>query len=902
MADPTKLYPYLYNPYSALLDGNMLPAFQAPIVGEEGTNKYRWLAQQPTNPVKPNAYTPPPKSDEPQKPTDWSSYIGAATAGVGLVSDMYNTANSYTENTFRAKPVGVPTSQEGLGWLSAQRMTPRRTAEDFGYQEMFKCGGKMGRKYGHGGYWPDMLGAGMTGASAGAMFSPAGAVVGGVLGLTTSLIGNEFRNAGAREQAALYNEQARQQEANRAYALGLGASQIGQDRVGTFMRDYVYADGGALRSVMDGGNGVTEIKSGGKHESNSLGGVPMGIASDGLPNLVEEGEVKWDKENYVFSNRLKPTKKILKENVLENSKWEGKTYAEIAKAIQTASEERENDPMARQTVDEMLGRLMSAQEETRMEKMMKEMQKMIAQMSPQELADLAQSVAPQQPMMAPQQPMQMPPQGVQMAPQQPMGIDPAMMGAEAPQEAEMMQEQPMMAYGGHIFAKGGKTDNPPKDKINFASGSWGAESGSDWMGSVDPGWVEAEAAMRAAGIDPKKADRKTVAKYLRQSKAYQTGTEWLKASEDNMLKYLTQLASSNDAPQKAKNWANKFVKDGKWKEGVNHGYNDIFNKREDEYPGTYWKTPQWILDEVAAANAPAETPVAEPAKVAEDPKTGIRYYIKDGNNYTYLGTPDFYNQWVLTNANYSTPQQFRTPEEDGVKYTDYYVQAPPADNTPKVPFPHYSPWLGALNAGVGLLGGFNVPDYEKANILDSFTPQPVDYTPLGHYLAYDPMDANYMANMLRSQNAGTRAMINNQLSPSRGANLLAADYNGTIGLGTAYEQARQYNDKNRTDVANFNRATDQVNVASANQAANTNFGLNQFGWDQAKAYADARDQATTLASTANSAAVSGALNSLNEGYKDWYNANALGWLIDQGIYHGVSLDDLAGIWGTKKNG
>ena len=40
----------------------------------------------------------------------------------------------------------------------------------------------------------------------------------------------------------------------------------------------------------------------------------MGIAADSLPNFVEEGEVVYN--DYVFSNRLSPTKKQLKDNAL----------------------------------------------------------------------------------------------------------------------------------------------------------------------------------------------------------------------------------------------------------------------------------------------------------------------------------------------------------------------------------------------------------------------------------------------------------------------------------------------------------------------------------------------------------------------------------------------------------
>jgi hypothetical protein len=47
---------------------------------------------------------------------------------------------------------------------------------------------------------------------------------------------------------------------------------------------------------------VTMFEGGGTHEQNSLGGIPQGMGSNGKPNLVEEGETKF--EDYIFSNNI----------------------------------------------------------------------------------------------------------------------------------------------------------------------------------------------------------------------------------------------------------------------------------------------------------------------------------------------------------------------------------------------------------------------------------------------------------------------------------------------------------------------------------------------------------------------------------------------------------------------
>ena len=115
----------------------------------------------------------------------------------------------------------------------------------------------------------------------------------------------------------------------------------------------------------DFSNGVTFINSGGTHEQNPFEGVPMGVAPDGQPNLVEEGEVLYN--DYVFSNRLHPTDKELKESNLPK-KYKGHTFALIAEDMSKESAERQNDPISKRGLEDSLGKLASLQEEQRMKK------------------------------------------------------------------------------------------------------------------------------------------------------------------------------------------------------------------------------------------------------------------------------------------------------------------------------------------------------------------------------------------------------------------------------------------------------------------------------------------------------------------------------------------------------
>lgn len=127
--------------------------------------------------------------------------------------------------------------------------------------------------------------------------------------------------------------------------------------------------GGNLNHSGDFSNDVIFIDEGGTHEQNPFEGVLMGFDNEGTPNLVEEGEVIYN--DYVFSNRLKPTKKLLEDGGFTD-KYEDWTFAKIAEEIQKESSERPNDLISKQTLNDLFGRLTQMQEEVRMKKKQQE--------------------------------------------------------------------------------------------------------------------------------------------------------------------------------------------------------------------------------------------------------------------------------------------------------------------------------------------------------------------------------------------------------------------------------------------------------------------------------------------------------------------------------------------------
>lgn len=145
-----------------------------------------------------------------------------------------------------------------------------------------------------------------------------------------------------------------------------------QRKMATFAlnaRKWKHAFGGDLNT--NGGdfsNGLIMIGNGGTHEENPMEGVQMGMDAQGVPNLVEEGEVIFN--DYVFSNRMKVPKAVRSKYKLREKK--GITFADAAKRISKESEERPNDPISQNGLKAMLGELATIQEDERFKNQMKD--------------------------------------------------------------------------------------------------------------------------------------------------------------------------------------------------------------------------------------------------------------------------------------------------------------------------------------------------------------------------------------------------------------------------------------------------------------------------------------------------------------------------------------------------
>lgn len=191
----------------------------------------------------------------------------------------------------------------------------------------------------------------LGGASAGLAAGPWGALIGGVAGLAGGLFGGrsaaKSRN-NAREEA---NERVRT-------ALSAQNAYLSQKEAGDALANIVAFGGWVNTHGGDYPTGFNEFNEGDSHERNINGGVPQGIDSNGVPNLVEEDETKWD--NYIFSKRLKIPKGFSKAYDLGNV--DKRSYANASKSLSKESKERPFDPISKRGRDAMLSRLQQAQE------------------------------------------------------------------------------------------------------------------------------------------------------------------------------------------------------------------------------------------------------------------------------------------------------------------------------------------------------------------------------------------------------------------------------------------------------------------------------------------------------------------------------------------------------------
>ena len=534
-------------------------------------------------------------------------------------------------------------------------------------------------------------------------------------------------------------------------------------------------------------NGFTYIGNGGSHEENPHEGVQIGVDPQGVPNLVEEGEVLWN--DFVFSKRINMPDKDRKLFKLGGNK--PLSYADAAIRLSKESEERPNDPLSQASLNKMLTLLSESQETLKAQREQRKARRQFTQMSPEEQMNIMQ--------MAQQQ---------QMIPQVPQ--NPTMDIMDNPYGN-------MSANGGNLFKGGGSKDSKSAKK---------SKTPKPRTGKYNQDWFNARA--KALGVDL------TNFKYNDQDPAGNLANfNDLYAQAQRQKAYKTYLTGQR------KNWENQELASSRYKRGDDgkavykaqfYGDADLgkdyisstgtritaeeYNKQKAEY--NQLKTKAKPTDEEKAKIEAFQNAAYKNSPVVKG------QFAKDySGNIMYDYSNDVASSWIPSDDELGKDFKWDSNNAAQIEYD-------PENKNSALSYLRYAP---ALGGAIGLMTDiFTKPDYSRAQEIKNagaYNAPTINYTPIGNYLRYNPMDINYAQNKLNQEAAATRRAIQNTAG-TRGAamaGLLASDYNAQQASGDLFRKALEYNDALQQKVEDFNRGTNMFNsqqdlyTQRSNQAA-----------------------------------------------------------------------------------
>lgn len=598
-------------------------------------------------------------------------------------------------------------------------------------------------------------------------------------------------------------------------------------------------------------NGFTYIGNGGSHESNPNEGVQVGIDPQGIPNLVEEGEVIWN--DYVFSKRLKVPKSFRDKYKLKNSN--SISFADAAKKFAEENKERPNDPISKRGRDILLTALMDQQEEVRLKKQQREAKAQFNSLAPNEQLGI-----------------------MQMAQQNAIPV--------GPEESEMMNTYPnqevmpnsQYAEGGglgNLFKGTGPKSNRMTRKYNLnwfkaRAKALGFDLGDDFV-------------FNPTDYDLNLETFNELYKQHQRQKAYETYLKGQRSNWENKEFDSKRYKRSDDGKSIYKA---KFYDDN----DLGKDYIDINGNRIslEEY--------NRLLRDYNTINSNHNATTEEKAKAAEFIRKAYKnspvvkgQFARDYNgNIIYDYSQDVSNNWIPNDD--VLGKNFKFDDSDALK-----ISYDPNSKRSLLSAARYAP---AISAGLGTLtdalGITNTPDFSSAKAIERVaervgTPSLIKAHTIGNRLTYTPSDITYYANRIAPQ---TRAIAKNIMDSAAGnpaqamAGLLTLDRNAADQMGDLFRKAEEYNLEQRAKVADFNRATDIFNAHQALTAARANQA------ERRKAAADyaanivpaeaLRQRAQQYADTNRSVNLTNFINSLGQIGEEAYDQDRINALIERG--------------------
>lgn len=777
-----------------------------------------------------------------QKEIDYLNGVKKNAVMSGVMSGLQG-ANSILNTSLQAAQIADPTMYEYDIWTASQQGSG--PYYDYGQlaadQANATYAGQVSDSDIRGMTTGEKWGSVGTGALAGAMTGaeiggPWGAVIGGAVGGLASLGGVLAGNTKAHREAIRLNNQAdianqyaqqnfasafesiaerknRQGQVNIA-AEGGKMSRAAKDKhmtikqfadsvlakqnaekYSTVMEKHTYSAGGKTFNTHGGYYSPDYIKidAGGTHEQNPFGGIQLGVDPQGLPNLVEEGEIIH--EDYVFSDRLKATESELKEFALP-AKYAGQTYAYIADKLSNENKERPNDAVSNKGLEVMYDRLMAMQDYHKAKQEEARMKRELKKMSPEELEAIGQAMAMQA----------VPPE------------------EQAMQQPEMMpmEQAPVVAAEGGRLANMYELGTPPfgmQQRSGFVLANDNGQhtnqileqSGTSSIG--DPRYY---AILRELIDKWPNMTHEHLAKFAQRQYEETYGTKPGAAGTTNNSR--TTATTSQPSNHYGKDIESdilykKYVdfmrgqvnKDGNLTDLGKMWMAKTMGGNPDDY--TVADYNDWLKNATDGKAGPVHDKTFDAAKVyayrtnvvgdgATDPIAAIE--TKDILRDTYLQT---------------TPTVDMTPV--GMPERPSALPSATTSQGEAAGAPHLPTWhryAGAAWNGISALTNLlQEPDRYQTRFL---TPSPVYGTLALDRLQYNPYDYNIANNQINANAAATNlALQNSGIGPSTGAALLAANYNNARNLGNSYWQTKL---ANQQQLANVTQANNQAAQAEAN--------------------------------------------------------------------------------------
>ena len=716
----------------------------------------------------------------------------------------------------------------------------------------------------------------LKGAESGSIGGPWGALGGAATGLITG-IGAAFSGAKNKKADAvnLQNQlKTRAAIANnrQSAAFQLGNSNIQSNNIrNQLMNNYnansygfaayggkLYPFGGALAGYGgDWTNGLNFINNGGTHEENPYEGVPVSIAQDGQPNLVEEGEVVWN--DYVFSNRLEVPKEVMDQLKLGKGK---KTFAEVVEKVQKEASERPNDPIAKRGLEDSLQKLAAIQEQIRAEQeqqnaynQAEDTAAMYADGGPIHIAKNKRGTF------------------TAAATKNGMGVQEFAKHVLANKDkySTNMVKKAVFAHNANSWEHGygGYLADP---YIQYALGGHIAANGMlfsstnppvRWVAKTPGGYMLSPAEVVAAkpsaqtipsfnvGVtanDPQLGIQTTIPEILSKPVQLPVGltagqptqfintvsNNWSPGAGLNMPSDYPDLkisvpgtANIGDEPRQFYIGPTKLDPWGatdsyqKWKNSITNNNNNLTFTSEDYQRAIENRNAASGIGVPSRATTTSkQSSISNNSKTSTSKKEDINKTITVNDPIITVPNPeDMDMSWLTPEAQ---EEFYKTINPDPYTPIDLNKGKNKDKTKGKTKFDEswlrYAPVLGSAIGAMASL--FDKPDMEYANAIERAGREAagklkdVKAKPIGDYLAYNPFDRLFYSNQLAAQSSAQRRAIENAANGNVGAALAGlanADYNADVALGQLYRQGEEYNLAQRHKVAEFNRGTNMFN-------------------------------------------------------------------------------------------